>query len=439
MEITIPHNFQPRSYQIPLFRAIDNGILRGFCLWHRRAGKDKSLFNLLVKKAFEKKGIYYYFFPKYAQGRKILWEGIDRDGFKFLDHVPEKTRKRTNDQEMKIELVNGSIVQIIGTDNYDSIRGTNPIGCVFSEYAYQNPMAWEVVRPILAENGGWAVFNTTPNGKNHSYDLHMMARDNKDWFCEVLTVDNTKRPSGEPVIGEDVIREERYSGMSEEMIQQEYFCSYDVGALGAYYSDQMRQAWSENRILELPFYMENAIDVNFDLGISDSMSLWFSQRKGEHVHFINSYENSNKILEHYCEYIDEYLQEKRAKLGTIYVPHDASKRDIVTGKTVLQELQKRYGSHKVKRVEIASIKVGIQAVRSVLPKCKFDEEACKQGIRALENYHKEWDDVKKIFKDKPDHDWSSHFADSFRCFAMSYKPPERLKRNAIKACKSFNS
>ena len=116
----------------------------------------------MVKKAIEKIGVYFYFLPTYTQAKKIIWDGIDNNGFKFLDHIPEKITKNKNGQEMKIELINGSIIQLIGTDNYDAIRGTNPIGCVFSEYAFQNPMAWEVVKPILKLNGGWAIFNTTP-------------------------------------------------------------------------------------------------------------------------------------------------------------------------------------------------------------------------------------------------------------------------------------
>ena len=140
------------------------------------------------------------------------------------------------------------------------------------------------------------------------------------------------------------------------------------------------------------------------------------------MNFINHYENNNKILDHYTSYIDEYLAEKKGKIGKIYVPHDSTKRDIVTGKTVLQELQNKYGSHKVERINIGSVQTGINAVRSVLPVCRFDVEACKQGVRALENYHKEYNEVKKIFSDSPCHDWSSHSADSFRGFAMTYKP-----------------
>lgn len=219
MEITIPFNYQPRPYQVPLFNCIGDGYRRAVAVWHRRAGKDKTLLNLIIKEAFKRTGVYYYLFPSYAQGRKILWDGIDRNGFRYLDHIPEELRSAPpNNSEMKIRLVNGSMIQLVGTDNIDSIMGTNPVGCVFSEYSLQNPAAWDLIRPILAENGGWAVFNYTPRGRNHGFVLYEMARNNPDWFCQVLTVDDTG------AVTPDVVQAERDAGMSEEMIQQEFFC-----------------------------------------------------------------------------------------------------------------------------------------------------------------------------------------------------------------------
>ena len=185
-EIDIPFNYTPRHYQLPLMQSLDKGIKRAFCFWHRRAGKDKTMINIIMKEAFQKVGIYYYFFPTYTQGKKILW-----DNREMMDHIPKALIDKKNDSEMKIKFVNGSMLQLIGTDNYDAVRGTNPVGCVFSEYAFQNPMAWEVVRPILAENRGWAIFNSTPNGENHAFELFEMANENPKWFCQKLTIDDT--------------------------------------------------------------------------------------------------------------------------------------------------------------------------------------------------------------------------------------------------------
>lgn len=158
--IRIPFNFIPRPYQIKLYNCIADGYKRAVTAWHRRAGKDKTMINIMAKEALKRVGSYYYFFPSYKQGRKILWDGMDRDGFPFAGHIPKEVRKKTNDQEMRIKLKNGSIIQIVGTDDIDAIVGSNPVGCVFSEYALQKPQAWEFIRPIMAENNGWAIFNS---------------------------------------------------------------------------------------------------------------------------------------------------------------------------------------------------------------------------------------------------------------------------------------
>ncbi len=167
--LTIPHNFSPRPYQLPILRALDSGIKRAVAVWHRRAGKEKTFINYVAKAAFTRVGTYYYLFPTYAQARKVLWDGRDREGFPFMAHFPKEVVKKQNDSEMRLELINGSAVQLIGTDNIDSIVGTNPVGCVFSEYAVQDPRAWDYIRPILRENGGWAIFDYTPRGKNHGF------------------------------------------------------------------------------------------------------------------------------------------------------------------------------------------------------------------------------------------------------------------------------
>ena len=241
-EITIPHNFIPRSYQLPIFRAMDNGILRGLLLWHRRGGKDKTCLNYMIKRMMKRVGIYYYFFPTYSQGKKILWDGIDGAGFKFLDHFPEELIMNKNSSEMKITLLNGSLFQIVGTDNYDSIVGTNPVGSVFSEFALQDPTAWDYMRPILLENKGWALFPYTPRGYNHGHTLYNMAMASDRWYCEKLTVEDTG------VMTKADMAAEKEEGMSDGMIQQEYYCSFENigGTAFAEISKQKHQVDIEN-------------------------------------------------------------------------------------------------------------------------------------------------------------------------------------------------
>ena len=222
--IRLPFNFTPRPYQKRLYNCIADGYLRAVTAWHRRAGKDKTMINIMAKEAIKRVGSYYYFFPSYKQGRRILWDGMDRDGFPFQGHIPKEIRDKTNDQEMRIKLKNGSLIQIVGTDDIDAVVGSNPVGCVFSEYALQKPDAWTFIRPILAENGGWAIFNSTPRGLNHFHEIYQTAKREPDWFSELLTIDDTG------VLTEADIQKERDEGMSESLIRQEYYCDFSASA-----------------------------------------------------------------------------------------------------------------------------------------------------------------------------------------------------------------
>jgi len=171
----------------------------------------------------EKVGTYYYFLPTYNQAKKVIWNGIDKSGMRFLDHFPKELVKKQNETEMKIELVNGSVFQVVGADNIDSIVGTNPIGVVLSEYPLMKPKVWEYLRPILAENGGWAVFVYTPRGKNEGWKVLQQAKENKGWWWQVLTVDDTN------AIPKEVLEQERLE-MPADLFEQEYYVKFIDGA-----------------------------------------------------------------------------------------------------------------------------------------------------------------------------------------------------------------
>lgn len=226
MEITIPHRFIPRHYQIPILQAIQNSKYNRF-VWvsHRRSGKDKTVLNAVISKMIDRVGTYYYFFPTYSQGKRVLWQGKDKDGMKFLDHFPfELIKGEPNNTEMRIKLKNGSTFQVIGADNIDNIVGTNPIGVVFSEYSLMKAQVWEFIRPILAENSGFAVFVFTPRGMNEGWKILQIAKENpQEWWWEVLTVENTK------AIPESVLFQERKE-MPADLFDQEYYVKFIDGA-----------------------------------------------------------------------------------------------------------------------------------------------------------------------------------------------------------------
>ncbi len=186
--IQVPFNFEPRPYQLPFLEAMDSGVKRAILMWARRSGKDKVCWNYMIKRAVEEVGTYFYFLPSYTQAKKVIWDNIDNSGFRMLDHIPAPLIKRKNDTELKIELINGSFIQLIAADTFSETSvGTNPRGVVFSEYSISTGKAWDLLRPILLVNKGWAVFNFTPRGVNHATRLLIRVKDNPEWFSETLT------------------------------------------------------------------------------------------------------------------------------------------------------------------------------------------------------------------------------------------------------------
>jgi hypothetical protein len=397
---------------------MDSGIKRAVAVWHRRAGKDKTAIQIEAKKMLERVGSYYHFFPTYQQGRKILWDGMDRDGFPFIKHFPQEIIAKKNDQEMKLTYKNGSIFQVVGTDNINSIVGTNPIGNVFSEYSVQNPIGWDFIRPIVKENGGWAMFLYTPRGKNHGHKMYEMARKNKDWFCQKLTVEDTG------IITPAMIQQERNEGMDEDLIQQEYYCSFEGSLQGAYYSKQIRLAEQEGRITRVPYVQNIAVDTWWDLGMDDSTSIWFTQAIGKEIRFIDYFEISGEGF----HYIAKELKDKPYIYGTHHMPFDVRVQEMGTGKT-RAEVAESIGIRPLRVVPQIGLDEGINAARMILSQCWFDEVKCEKGLDALKSYHKEYDEDRKVFKNRPEHDWSSHGSDAFRYFAVGYK--ERIKSYSV--------
>lgn len=411
VQITVPHNYKCRPYQEPFFQAMRTKKRAVLC-WHRRAGKDKACWNYLISKAVQKVGIYYYIFPDNRMAKRILWDGIDKDGFKTLEHIPEKLMTAKNNTEMKISLRNGSLIMVLGSLDVNSLRGPNPIGVVFSEYSEQSPMAWQVISPILRENGGWAVVNYTPKGNNHAKSLHDMAKYNDDWFEELLTVEDTG------AISLDEINKERAEGiMSEDMIQQEYYCSYTLGIEGSYYAKYVHAARGDNRIGKVPHDKSTEVYTAWDIGYGDSTAIVFYQLIGNSIQVIDFYENHGEGLPHYAS----ILRSKPYLYADHFAPHDIEAHDFSMGlsaKEVGSDLGIRF--HTLPTLKVG-LEAGIEAVRSIFPRIYIDEKKCGHLIKCLDNYRKEFDEHNNVYKLRPVHNWASHACDSFRYMAIAVK------------------
>lgn len=426
MAISLPVGYSPRTYQMQFLQAMGSGCKRAALVWHRRSGKDKTCLNFTITRMFQRVGTYYYFFPTYTQGNKAIWEAIDKEGRRFLDHFPKSLFPHRNETEMSIDCINGSRFQIIGTDNIDRVVGTNPVGTVFSEYSLQNPTAWLLIRPILAENDGWAVFNFTPRGKNWGHELFTMAKSNPQWFASLKTVDDTLRDSpgeeGGPVVPMSIIEEERASGMSEEAIQQEYYCSFEGAMEGTYYGDLISKARLESRIRS-QYYVQNwPVDSGWDIGVDDSTAIVCTQTQGHTPYVIDYHEGSKNGLEVYLK----WMQSTGYLWGRHFWPHDAKVTDWGSGKTRVQtswDIGFRPGLYGgVTVVPKQALVEGINATRMFLARACFrDHPNVHRLLDLLIAYHREWDPELRVWSQKPIHDYSSHAADAIRYRALAWQ------------------
>ena len=416
--ITIPFNFTPREYQKAAYNALPKGFNRGVVIWHRRAGKDKTFINILAREAFKRVGTYLYMLPYYKQARLIIWEGMDSEGFPFLGHFPDNLIKRRDNQQMVIELINGSVIRMVGSDNIDTIVGANPIGVIFSEFSLHKPAAWNYLRPILLENKGWALFNGTPRGKNALWKMYQYAKKDPAWFSELLTVDDTCKPDGSPVISEAEIEQERQSGMPEELIQQEYYCSFEAGLVGTIVGDLMADAHKDNRIIRVPWESNLKVTTAWDIGFDDTNTIIFSQFSGREIWLIDCYSNNRKPAGHYVNLLNKkpYTYEEH------FLPHDVEVHEYSTGMTRRETFEKLGMKNiiTIPRMGVADkgvLSEGHNAMRQIIPKCWFDKNKCDDLIEGLKSYRREWDEKKERFGDQPVKDWAKHFADGFRQLA----------------------
>ena len=431
-EIDIPYNYNRRDYQRGIWDALVSGdYKRAVYVWHRRAGKDLFGLNVIIRSAvFETPGTYWHIFPTYNQGKKAIWTETDIEGRKYLDYIPPQLIKSKNDQEMKITFVNGSVYQIVGSDNVDALRGAGIKGAVFSEYAEQRPSAWEVIQPMIMATNGWALFNFTPKGHNHAHELWEMAKNSPKWYTQLLTVDDTN---------EQVFSKEQIAQIKEEFIargknldlfNQEYYCSFNSAIEGSYYAEQLNRTIAEKKITKLPHETNLQVDTWWDLGVNDATAIWFTQQLGTEIRVIDYVEDTGKGLDHYIKLV----KEKPYVYNSHNAPHDIAVREFTSGKAridIAWDMGIKFDI--VPNIPVAD---GINAARAIFNRCIFDEEKCKVGLLALRNYKKQFDELKNTFKLKPLHDWSSNAADSFRYMAVgisekSFSRPDNQYQYAI--------
>lgn len=443
-------------HQDELWRYLEGGGKRACAVWHRRAGKDDVALRWAFKSAHKRKGNYWHMLPQAEQARKAIWDAINpHTGIRRIDEAfPLYTRKRTRNNEMMIEFLNGSIWQVVGSDNYNALVGSPPIGIVFSEWALADPHAWAYMRPILRENGGWAIFIYTARGNNHGQTLLKAARRAPGWFHQVLPATETRVFTAGQLEEERLELIEEYGkDTGQNLFEQEYLCSFDAAIMGAIYAAWIRELEQKGRICSIAYDPRLPVHTAWDVGFKDDTTIWFWQITLGDIRLIDYYTNHGKDTLHYCE----QLAGRKIRLGLDGKPLRNEKREIVYGDAIEDanhRLIYTYGRHWVPHdaahelmaaggrsivnqawdagVEMSVIPAtsqmnSIAAARKTLERCSFDDVRCELGINALRNYQYEWDDSKKCFKEKPLHNWASHGSDAFEIIGQVWQTPDSEK------------
>lgn len=410
-KVDLPYKFTLRHYQVDPWNAIlSYDFKRGIMVVPRRNGKDLLCWNALIAKALQRRALYYYVAPYYNQIRQIIWEGFDGTGRRFLDYIPKELVTNMTKLDMRIDLINGSQIKLQGSDAIDRIVGTNPYGVVFTEFSLHKPGAWDYLRPILAENGGWAVFNGTPRGMNHFFKLYELANKTGgqyDWFSQYLTRDDTGVPTLE------AIEEDRRSGMPEALIQQEYYCSFSAGDVGSYYADYMGWLYDNGHITEVPWDPAREVHTSWDIGVNDHTAIWFWQSSRFGYLLIDYFEEREKQLAYYIK----ILNQRPYAYGMHFFPHDMQNKEFVgdggeTPKTRIERAAEL--GLECEETPRIPLEEGHDLVRAVLPKCFFDSRNCASGIQALRGYKKKYDQKLEAYSDTPVRNWAKHGADAFK-------------------------
>jgi phage terminase large subunit len=417
------NNWRPRPYQLPVWSYLERGGRRAICIWHRRSGKDEIALHRAAVAAHERPAMYWHMLPEQAQARKAVWNAVNpHTGRRRIDEAfPRELRETTREDEMLIRFRNGSVWQVVGSDNYNSLVGSPPAGVVFSEWALADPAAWGYLRPILVENGGWAFFITTPRGDNHAKAMLDGARDDPNWFAEVRSARDTGAFTDEQLDAELKGYVQDFGpDHGQAMFEQEYFCSFEAAVPGAIYAGELHRATDEGRIRSVPYDRAQPVHTFWDLGHADATAIWFAQSVGFELRLIDYYANRGQPLAHYLG----ELQKRGYVWGEDWLPHDAKSVTLGTGKSI-EDLMRAAG-RRVRITPKLSVADGINAARTIFNRCWFDQLRCADGVEALRHYRYDID-ASGQFRKTPLHNWASDGADAFRYFAVAMKQPRLSK------------
>jgi hypothetical protein len=369
--------------------------------------------------AMRRPGSYWHLLPEASQGRKAIWEAVNpHSGQRRIDEAfPPAIRSSCRDADMLIRFRNGSTWQVAGSDNYNSLVGSPPVGVVFSEWALAKPDSWTYIRPILAENGGWALFLWTPRGRNHATRAFEARAVDPTWFAARSPATGTDVFSAEQLAREraELIAELGSEEEGQARFASEYLVDFDAAAPGAYYASLLGEAERDGRIGRVAHDPAVKVDTAWDLGIDDYTAIWFFQQIGREVRAIDYFETSGEGLQ---AIVRQAIAGKPYVYGTHHLPHDVMVRELgAAGRSRFETL----GSLGVSGISVgtaADPEERINAGRLLIPITWFDAGKCAHGLERLRAYRKRWSRATRSYSG-PLHDEASHGADAFGEFAAN--------------------
>jgi hypothetical protein len=396
-EIVIP--YAPRDQQAQIHDLIDNKRFT-VVVAHRRMGKTVSAINHIIKDAVlnqKEAPRYAYIAPTYGQAKRVAWD--------YLVKYSTPLGGTQNISELRVDFW-GRRIQLYGSDNPEALRGQYFDGVILDEIGDQNPKIWtDIIRPALADRLGWCLFIGTPKGHNHFKDLRDRAETEDGWGLLEFKASQTG------VIAQTELDAAK-SEMGEDKYLQEFECSFNAAVEGSYYGQILNDLETKNHIQEIPRDDLCRTITAWDLGMGDSTAIWVAQIAGSEIRLVDYYENNGVGLDKYVS----WLRDNNWASAEHILPHDVQVRELGSGKSRLEVLQE--AGLNVRIASRMSVDDGIQAVRRLLPRCWFNVPAVKQGLDCLRNYRREFDEKRKVFYDRPLHDWSSHGSDAFRYLAI---------------------
>ena len=390
--------------------------MRWVCLVaHRRAGKTVAAVNELIKGAVECDKVrpqFAYIAPFRDQGKKVAWEYLKAYSEPLWEADP-------NESELTVKLLGGARISVYGADNPDALRGIYLDGAFLDEFGDFRPSVWgNVIRPALSDRGGWAVFGGTPKGRNEFWTVRERARANKDeWMLLEL------RASESGILPQAELDEVRRQ-LTPEQYAQEFECDFSAALPGAYFGREMVQAERDGRVTRVGHDDAVPVYTAWDIGYRDDTAIWWFQVIRNEIHVLDYHASSGQTIGYYADLIAK----KPYVYARHWLPHDARAKTLASGgKSIIEQLAEKLDFKMLAIVPNLDVQDGIQAARLAIGRSWFDEERCTEGLEALRQYQREYDEDKKAFRERPRHDWTSHPADAFRMLAVAWREQEPPK------------